>query len=271
MQKIWSYVAVLLGVLGAASWAGGASVPELYAVSPFWGAASLYTLDQPTGRSTLIGATGMAQFSGIAATAHKLLGLTTDGRIYNIDLHSGLATPWLTLNYVQFYEGDFAIDASGQAYASALDELFSIDLASGNVTKLGTVSLNGESLPISTNIDALAFRGDSLYALLTSGPAPAANHLVQIDLATLAARDVGDTALAFGVTAGMAYSTQEDGFYVAGRGVPGIYRLDPITAGATLIGPSSLQDVSGMTFAHAPEPAAGALALLSLALLRRRC
>lgn len=102
-----------------------------------------------------------------------------------------------------------------------------------------------------TSISSLAYRtADGCFYAAQSGVTPA--NLYRITPSTGAASLVGAIDYnggGFGYTSGLAYDQLTDTLYAtSSTGASSLYELDPITAAATLIGPTGFGYVNGLTY-----------------------
>ncbi len=258
----------------SATTACAAPAKALYAVGPFYEENRVYRLDTATGEASLVGTSGQNMLAGLSANADGRLLATraSDHRelyLYEIDTATGLASPRSgNMPPAILYEGAFAIDAdTGHAYVTAMHDLYQVNLANGDINRLGALTFDGSPLGEFANIDGLEFRASQLYAIVSVGDPDLNNHLVTIDPETLAIADIGPTGLNLTGTAGLAYDPDTDAFYLAGRGLAGLYRINPQTAQSILIAPLDLTDISGLAFANAPIPEPATPLLLTVAAL----
>ena len=237
----------------------------LYGVAPFFSGTTLYAFNTTTGAATPVGPTGTSSLIGVTADNNgRLLALSFNGELVSLDPLTGAGTRLASLAPGSFYEGDIAVDpTTNVAYIVEEHRFFKLDLATNAVTLAGSATYNNATMRSETNIDGLAFRGGDLYGFVTIQTPGLNGHLIRIDKDTLAVTDVGDTGLTLGGTAGLAYDAAADVFYVGGSGSAALYRVDPRTGAATLVGNHGLSELSGLT-TLVPEPSSVALLLVGM-------
>ncbi len=217
------------------------------------GVARLAAIDRITGGAYWLGETGTQGLVGVASDPRgNLLGLDLGSRwVHSLNPITGEAVPLFDSQLASFPEGGFAIGPDDRGYAVRTlfeqpPELYQI---LPTTVFLGQLEYGGGPLPGTAQVDGLAFRRDQLYGLVTDLAGGLNDHLVTIDLGTLEVSDVGPLGTNIGLLAGLAYDNTHDVFYATGKDNDYLYRVEPQTGAATLIGPTGLEEVSGMTFA----------------------
>ncbi len=223
------------------------------------GVSRLAAIDRSTGGTWVIGMTGTQGLAGLASEVHgNLLGIgiggSTSVAVYSLNPINGEAVSYYDVPLSNFSDGGFAIGPDGLGYAvrtllAQPPELYQIDLAAQQTFYLGQLKYGGLPLPGSAQVDGLSFRGDQLYGLVTDLAGSLNDHLVAIDLGTLALTDVGPLGTNIGLLAGLAYDATQDLFFATGRDNNFLYSVEPGTGSAMLIGPTGLEEVSGLTMA----------------------
>ena len=137
-------------------------------------------------------------------------------------------------------------DTFGYSIASSTNDLYSIDLANGMATDLGTINTDAV-------LGGIAASGSNLYAVSTSdnGSSPSQLYNVTTPPGSL----IGDTGARFGNTTGAAYRSQDGFIYDLGSSpslMPGasqsaLYQIDPATGRSMLLGSSTLY-ANGLAF-----------------------
>jgi len=245
----------------------------LYAAAPLAnGTPQLAAIDPGTGGAVFVGPTGTEGLVGLAADPNgNLFGIDRSGpflrTVYSVNPLDGTAVPLFDLGASNFTEGGFAIRPDGftgygvRTFLEQPPELFMIDSSSEIAFSLGPLTLGGSPLAAGTQVDGLAFRGNTLYGLVTGLNGNLDDHLITIDLdpATRAVTDVGPLGTDIGLIGGLAYDAASSRFYASGVDNNILYALDPDTGSATLVGPTGLVELSGLTTATARgTPLAGA-------------
>lgn len=220
------------------------------------GAGRIAAIDRRSGGSLVLGVTGTEGMVGIAADpGGNLVGVGLGGgsisKAYHISPLDGSATLLASMGLTSFPEGGLAIASDGRGYAVRTllgqpPELYRIDFNSSAVTFLGPLPL-----PATAQVDGLEFRRGELFALVTELAGRLSNHLVKIHLTSLAIQDVGPLGIQIGLVAGLAYDAREDFFFATGNGNHNLYRIEPTSGAATLVGPTGLEDVSGLAMSSA--------------------
>jgi subtilisin-like proprotein convertase family protein len=220
------------------------------------GIGRIAAIDPRSGGSLVLGTTGTEGMVGLATDPlGNLVGVGLGGgsssKAYHVSPLDGSTTLLANLGLTSFPEGGLAIAPDGAGYAVRTllgqpPELYRIDFGASAVTFLGPLSL-----PVTAQVDGLEFRRGELFALVTELGGGLTNHLVKINLSTLAIQDVGPLGTNIGLLAGLAYDAREDFFYATGNGNRNLFRIEPSSAMATLVGPTGLDDVSGLAMSSA--------------------
>lgn len=217
----------------------------------------LYRLDPLTGAATLIGSTGVPLFGLTSAPDGTVYGHTVN-ELYTVNTASGLATQVLNLGVNPIREGDIAYDPTTSGRIIGIDlvtnHLISIDLMAGSTTSLGTVTFGGVPVVGTRNWDGLAFRGNTLYGYLgviQPGNAPLGleGHLFTINTTTLAITDIGPLGIPEGGGGDIAYDPVRDIFYHRNNSDGNLFRIDPATGAATVIGDTTVRFTFGLEYA----------------------
>lgn len=235
---------------------------------------TIFRLDQGTAASTMIGTSGFSLVHGITADLNTgtVYGLTQNGEIFTINPTTGIGTFRANVSTLPpgEFEGDIAFDASSNLlYWLASDSfdapnLVRIDPNTGASVVLGDLQVGGTPLSgAGANADACAFRGNTLYAVITGGltgsNANLNDSLITIDLTTLAVTLVGPLGIDFAIGgAGLAYDPSSDLFYFVSSTftTDDLYQVNPTTGAATLVGSTGISGFStGLTFAGTASPA----------------
>jgi hypothetical protein len=152
-------------------------------------------------------------------------------------------------------EGGFEVSANSTTgyHVDTSGRLWSINLTSNVKTLVGALSYPALSMTnlFGLNVDGLAFRSNVLYGVVSSDFAGAglSNRLITINTSTAAITDVGPLGIGVSIISGTAYSPALDVFYLASGNA--LYRINPVTGAATLIGNTGLSSPSGLAFAPA--------------------
>jgi len=250
----------------------------------------------------------VAALAGLACSAQPagtLLGCTSDGTLFSINLSTGAGTQIGTLNggcteivinstgtasFFQLPDGSFEIQsfnaAAGTATGSPVGDAASFTglqyiggtlygtaiLTSGGPSTLRTLDpVTGNSTTIGNTgigpISGLAYNG-TLYGI--SGGSGTAG-LYTLNLTTGAATLIGSTGIQAG---GLAFGP-DGNLYAGGTGpnAGNVYRINPATGASTLVGATTVDDAAGVTGLAllppnmTPTPAPGGLLLAGLGLL----
>jgi len=273
---------ILTALLGISDWTARNARAQLFAVD--WDSGNLYAVSTSNAALTLVGNTGIVGPSGIAeiefspsGTLYGFsagLGLQT---LYTINPATAVATPigQSGLNFVA--EGGLAFAPNGTAYATenvvnnSTDQLFTINLATGAASIVGTISGGNR------DINGLAYRSDGQLIGLDR----TTNSLLIIDPTTAVATQLAVVPSTVGGAGGMTvlngigyYSTSGPGGTIPGSNM--LYSFDLFSGASTPIGTFNGTitgtGISGLA-APVPEPSTFALAALGAATLlaaRRR-
>jgi hypothetical protein len=236
----------------------------LYGIS--FGRNELIRIDTTTGVGTTIAPLSSSMLpAGLAFRGTTLYTWDNNAnRIRELNLATGATVNTIDIGIATFLgEGDLAFRSDGTGFVTGFSPgpLWRFDVTTPSSTLLGN------NLP--AVMDALAFdASDVLYGLSQSavlgiGSDPS-TRLYTINQATGSATLVGSTGLTNFSTAGLAFDTNGD-LYAAlglnggspfnGNGASSLYRIDPTTGTATLIGSIGITGVSGLAFG--PPPPAG--------------
>ena len=150
---------------------------------------NLYNYDITTGSSSLIGNSGVGAWYDIALnpTNGSLYGITGYGYFYSIDPSTG--TPTYIGKAESFING-LTFDSSGTLYGSGGQYLYTLDLASGSATQVGSTGFNSSG--------DLAFDADgNLYLTASASGGSNGDQLVAVDASTGASRKIGDIGYRF--------------------------------------------------------------------------
>ena len=244
----------------------------LYGLAPFLGTSQLVAIDTNTGAAVPVGPTGRQTLVGLTAspdgTVYSIaaLGDGLSRNLYSVDTATGSLTTLFSLGTgVTFDEGGLAWNPStGEILAmdtvgtQGNPQLYRINPSAQDAAVLGNIGLIEEPLPRGVDVDGLTFAGDTLYGLITGdlGTLGGAlnDHLITINN-QLRVVDVGPLGVDIGITAGLAYDPGQDVFYASGEGNDNLYRVDRTTGTATLIGPTGVNQLSGLVFVPGAAPA----------------
>jgi len=260
------------------------AVARLLGVAPFFSPSLLIELNTNSGAATTIGDLGRTTPIGLTAapsgTLYTVLASEPGANnLYVVDPLSGDATAEFSFTTPGrgIVEGDLAAAPDGQSiYLVTQEAFYRINLVAQTLTEVGFLKYQGSQLSFFINIDGLSFRGEALYGLVTEDNGQLGgvlnDHLVTLDLTTLELTDVGPLGVDIGFSAGLAYDPFLDAFFAAGDGNSNLYRLNPTTGAATLVGAHNVREISGLTFV-VPEPnvlALSALAAVAVGRARRK-
>ena len=245
-----------------------AQASTLYGVNKSGTPGLVYTLDQTTGASALVGPTGY-DFPGdltsdTRAGSYRIWApdITTNTLI-KIDPLTGAATAVASFDSKdKIVSMAFDITTgklygtSAQGFGAAGDQLYEIDPNTAVTTLIGTLGVN--------NVYALAFNNaGTLYGVGEDRQA-----LFQISTATGAANLVAPVALAH--VYDIATRPEDNVTFAVDSGTSALYTLDLSTGATALVGAYAASNVVGLAFSPVPEPATLALlALGGLVALRR--
>jgi hypothetical protein len=239
--------------------ANGQSVPTgtLY-FSQDNNSTGLYTLSTINGAATLLGDSAVtSQTVGLAESGNpaKLLGSTwTEIASINADGSGATVLP-----------GSSA--AEGLAYDPTTNTLYGI-LNNDFFRMNGTTGVFIANLTSpGTDLEGLAWApGGIIYGLggfgLTGGP------LYRYSIGADSWTFIGNTGVNFSEN-GLAYDPITNTLYGIGEQDPNLYRINPLNAATSIVGPTGLSETGGgLAFVPViPEPASAALAGLALAVM----
>lgn len=243
----------LLGVFGVASAQNG----SLYFSQD--GTGRLFQLDTATGVATDIGTTGVTG---------STVGLTED-------FSGGLfGSTWTQLSSIDPVTGTHTViggnlGAEGLASDPTTGLLYwSINGSFGTADPLTGNQIASLADPV-TDVEGLAYAKGFIYGSDDEG------NLKQYDIANNSWSTIGNVGFQSD-DSGLAYDPIGDFFYLVSASDTNLYRVDRLTAAATLVGDTGLglfDTTGGLAFVAAPvpEPATmAALGLGALALIRRK-
>ncbi|MSU77646.1 MAG: hypothetical protein EXS16_06070 [Gemmataceae bacterium] len=218
----------------------------LYASGP--GSGQLLTINPITGVGTAVGpfAPGMGP-TAIDFRFGKLYCCDLFGqRIAELDPATGSTITTHNIGAFPGGEGDMAIRSDGIGYVgSSGGALIEFDISVPSSKLVGNVG------PL--RIDGLAFNSaDVLYMLTETG-----SDLYTIDQTTWTATLVGKTGIAGAGagTGGLAFDAAGNLYATVDLGGPSsFYKIDPVTAVGTLIGPIGFNLVTGLRFTPGAPP-----------------
>ena len=273
--------AIVAAVVVSSAFASAKAAPILYAT----GGGGLYTLDPFTGASTRVfdfpgldlNSGGLAYDAAsdsfyATGSAFASSGITS---LFNINRSTGAVTVIGQLPAsIVLSAGGLAIHPlTGVMYASGAGaqstELFTIEKATGVATLIGRAGPECcASGTFGFRMNGLGFASDgTLFANGFSSSPAGFSQLFTIDLSNGAATAIGLHGVTLGRQLGYSgLAFREDGTLLSLGSVTastqGLYAIDPLSAAATLLGPTPGFGVDGgLTFA-VPEP--GVLGLLGV-------
>ncbi len=232
-----------------------APAQTLFAVNTVLGTPnvqSLHSIDPLTAVATLIGPT-VNIVGGLTSDPTGKLYADQNSDLYTVDKVTGMAT-------LQFNFGAGGIDEGDIAYDSTTNQIYGIDFADSDLvridpiamtgTNLGPVIVNGVTANNGIDWDGLSYRGSTLYGYVggRGGNTGLAEHLYTIDTTTRVVTDVGPLGVPVGAAGGLAYDPNLDVFYLMTRLSGNLYRVNPNTGAATLIGNTGLGTVVALNY-----------------------
>ncbi|MFM9964076.1 MAG: beta strand repeat-containing protein [Planctomycetaceae bacterium] len=245
--------------------------------------AELYEVDTTTAAATFIGNIGVDFVLGLttspanvvyATRRDPLVGLIT----VNTTTGQGSLISELNPQPTEIIEGDLAFDPVNNVIFASFSgpsiNLYRIDPATAATVNLGPLLFGGVPLPPQANninIDGLVFRGNELFAYIPDNIPGVGDSLLRIDVNTREITAIGS----FGVDlprggGALAYDAINDDFYVTSSSQAAInagplYRVDPLTGTATIVGVSNtaigVPGFRGMTFETVPVTAPVSLSI----------
>lgn len=233
-----------------------------------WTSTGLYTLSTTTGQATLVGTSGVTGSTvGLALSdqAGQLFGsqpfglgrINTDGSGASYVGSGGI-------------EGLEYVAATGTLYGAINGQFFTVNQSTGAIL-VNLASPPGAAGP--ADVEGLAYGGGYIYGL--AGSAGPRGDLYRYNIGADSWAFVGNAGILFDLP-GLAYDPIMGWLYAIGSQDSNLYRIDPATAAATLIGPTGLGPIGGgLAYVETaiPEPGGWLLALAGLAaitVLRRR-
>src|SRR5262249_44556705 len=222
-----------LDATGSSPDSGTADMSRIYAHS----GSTLYRIDANTLSPMMVGSMaglGTQSLTDLAIDkSDRMVGITPD-KLYSVDAQSGSVTlikdlsqsahGFTSLSYVPADLGD---PNSADILVSANDQgdVFQIDPATGNATKLGSYGTVALGKVVSSG-DLIGVRGLGIYATVNVGTEPS-DYLAKIDPATWKATPLGTgtgfaNIFGLGFWAGTVY-----GFVDVGAGAGKIISIDP--------------------------------------------
>jgi hypothetical protein len=266
--RLLSFFVVVIAALGISGSTTGTANAGLLGID--FDTGTLYSVSTANAALTLIGSNGR-NFGEIEfSPSGTLYGFTTGSAstLYTINPSTAAATPIGPLGLSFVFEGGLAFSPGGIAYgtnggALGADQLFTINLATGSATVVGTLS-GGDR-----DINGLAYRSDGQLIGLDR----ITNALVVIDPATAAVTLLAAVPSTVGGAGGMTvlngigyYSTSGPGGLVPGSNT--LYSFDLFTGASTPIGNFNGvitgTGISGLA-GSVPEP--GTIVLVSIGAL----
>lgn len=234
----------------------------------------LYRISTDDGTATFAGATGLAGFGALEVSPDgSLYGFTTgvDAGLFLIDPAYYTASEVGSLNLDFVFDGALVFAPDGTVYGTNSDsdqasELFTLDLATGNATIVGTIG-SGQH-----DINGMTWRSDGMLA----GIDRVTNALVTIDPSSAALGSVAALDPILGSVGGMTRAGDAVYFTTGGPGAgpPGsneLYTIDLFTGDYDLIGSLSPTITgAGISGLAVPEPATLMLLIMGGAAFWRR-
>jgi hypothetical protein len=256
----------LLTVLTPAYCFAAGSPP--YAIAIEWGAgARIARIDLGSGVVTYHGEAGVFALNAMAISpAGEVFAAGNSPTLYRIDPHTGISTGGADLGDniglgtsirgLAFSPAGVLFAINGSGPFGAPDELYTIDIATGAASLVGSVGYPG--------VQGLDFAADgTLYGWDVGGAG-----LVTINPATAASADVNPLVGDVGAIQALAFAP--DGrLYGATNGPSTLVEINRTTGVATLVGPATHLDIRGLVIV--PEPSRIALAVIpAVAVARSR-
>jgi len=197
----------------------------------------LYRISTVDTSMSLIGNTGLATAADIQfGPDGKLYALTTgdSAALYEINPDNAAASFIGNLGIGFVVEGGLTFGPDGTAYGAHYlgPGLFSIDLATGQATKMGWVDNNNT---LAHDINGLGWRSDGQLVALDDF----SNSLLAIDPMTLVSTEISVIVPRVGTVGGMTLNGDKGYFSTAGAAQVGsnsLYAFDAFTGNYTLVG-----------------------------------
>ncbi|MFT3694245.1 MAG: hypothetical protein QM831_13955 [Kofleriaceae bacterium] len=217
---------------------------------------TLYRIDTVTLNPVMIGdmsaGLGAQSLTDLAVDKNdKMVGITLD-KLYGIDTTSGavtlikdLSASAQNLTSLSYIPTDLDDPNSADILVSAnsFGDVFQIDPATGNATKLGNYGKNANSEQIKSSGDLVGIRGLGIFATVNIGDNTTTDYLAQIDPATWVATPIGGQAgIGYAKIFGLGYwAGKFYGFVDGGAGAGKIVSIDQHTGTGSLLGSGTIR------------------------------
>jgi len=166
-----------------------------------------------------------------------LIGLGFNNRIYRIDTESGNMYHLTTLTGSRRFINAIAFDTNGDLYGEAADDLYRIDLETGETLLIGELDS-----PYSCSCLAINPLNGDLWAsgrIFYNEPV-----LFKINKSNLKPTYIGETELSF---TAIAFDAASRFYGLSGNdSLTDLYQIDTLDLSGTLIGSTGYQDISGL-------------------------
>lgn len=216
--------------------------------------SEVYRLDTTNAAATLVATTG---------TFGTTVGLTETNNPNIL-----LGSTWTDLTRINISAGTHTIvgsisgGAEGLAWDPTTSTLYGYINTNFFTLNPATAAHTATLASTPVEVEGIAWRNGFVYGL-----GGTTSDLYRYSIVADAWSLVGDTGLPLPDSTGLAYDPINDVFYTKSEGSGNLYRIDPLSASATLIGDTGILNGGGLAFVQIPEPSSWCLGLAAFWLL----